>query len=201
MVEAAKRDDARWTVEAFVAWLDDGHGGDDRWELVDGAPRMMTRPTLRHQTVVLNAGRALRERLRGGPCRPFIDAMVETGEDRTRVPDVTVDCGSPDLSTRFADEPTVVIEVLSPSTREFDQFDKHVELRGVASVRHVVLIDSERVRAAVWTRVEPGEGDRGGDWKRQQAFDLDASLALTAVGCELPMAELYEDTGLESGSP
>ena len=192
MAEAARRETggSEWTLAAFVAWLDEGHGGDDRWELVDGAPRMVTRPTLRHQTVMFNAGRSLRERLCGGPCQVFLDAVVETLPDQARVPDVTVDCGSPDLSTRFADRPTVVVEVLSPSTRDFDRYDKHHEFRALPAVEHIVLIDAERVRAAVWTRTQGG-------WKREEAFDLDGGLALPAIGCELPMAELYEDAGLD----
>lgn len=190
MAEAARRDE-RWTMAAFVAWLDDGHGGDDRWELVDGAPRMMTRSTLRHQTVVGNVWRALGQRLRGGPCRPFIDAVIETLPDQARVPDVTVDCGKSDLSTRFADEPTVAIEVLSPSTRDYDEYDKHAEFRAVPSIRHIVLVDPDRVGAAVWTRGEDG-------WTRAEAHDLDATLALPAIGCDLPLAELYEDAGLEA---
>lgn len=189
MAEAARRDE-RWTMAAFVVWLDDGHGGDDRWELVDGAPRMMTRPTLRHQTVSFNVARSLRERLRGSPCQAFMDAVVETLPDQARVPDVTVDCGKPDLSTRFADEPTVVVEVLSPSTRDYDEYDKHAEFRAVPSVRHIVLIDPDRVGAAVWTRGEEG-------WTRAEAHDLGATLALPAIGCDLPLAELYEDAGLE----
>ena len=115
---------------------------------------------------------------------------METLPDRARVPDVTVDCGSPDLSIRFADRPTVVVEVLSPSTRDFDRYDRHHEFRALAAVEHIGLIDAERVRAAVWTRAADG-------WRREEAFDLEGALALPAIGCELPMAELYEDAGLD----
>ena len=188
MAEALR--ERRWTTDEFFAWLEDGHGGDDRWELVDGEPRMMVRPVARHGLVVGNMMRVLGNKLRGGPCRPFGgDFGVTTREDQVRYPDVVVDCGPRDMEDRLARDARVVIEVLSPSTRDFDSFAKLDEYRGVNAVRHVVLIDPNRVDVWLWSRGEDG-------WSETRHTDHDGTLDLPAIGIDLPMSEIYEDVEL-----
>ena len=189
MAEAALDD--RWTTETVLAWLADGHGGEHRWELVDGQPTMMAPPVARHSIVVGNVAGMLRERLRGGPCRPFTgDFGIETRIDQLRLPDVLVDCGPRHMDESVARDPKVAFEVLSPSTRTFDAVEKMDEYRGVPALAHLVVIDPTRVDVAVWTR----EGD---GWAYERLTDPDASITLAALDVGLPLAEVYEDVTFE----
>ena len=194
MVEAATK--RRWTKEDFFAWLDEGHGGDYRWELVDGGPKaitygepphMMANPSVEHGIVVGNLSRMLGNLLRGGPCRPFTgDYATETFDNQLRLPDVLVDCGDRRRGERSARSPTVVLEVLSPSTRGTDTFAKLEEYKRVETIGNIVIMEPLVPDIAVWTR----EGD---GWAYARITDPDASLELSALGVSLPLAEIYED--------
>ena len=189
MAEAVVRE--RWTTQSFLAWLADGHGGENRWELVDGRPTMMAPPVARHSIVVGNVAGMLRERLRGGPCRPFTgDFGVETRPDQLRLPDVLVDCGPRDMDQSIASDPKVAFEVLSPSTRAFDTVDKLEEYKGVAALHHLVVIDPMRMDVALWTR-------DGGGWAYERLTEPDDTLRLPTLDAELPLAGIYEDVTFE----
>lgn len=174
-----------WTVDAFLEWQ---ASQECRYELVDGFPlKMMTGATRRHDLVVVNVLVALRTRLRNGPCVPFTaDGAVETRPGQIRRPDVGVDCGPTDPDARIASEPTVVFEVLSPSTRDFDRLRKIGEYKSMPFLRHIVLMEQDRAHAVVWSRIGRT------DWEEQVIEGLDACLPLPGIGTELLMQELYD---------
>lgn len=185
MAEAARRHG--WTEEDFFAWLDEGHGGEHRWELLDGAPKMMVRPAVEHGIVVNKLTRRLGNRLAGTPCLPFGgDYCVRVAADRLRVPDVLVDCGERVRGETVARNPTVVFEVLSPSTRGVDSYMKLEEYKRVAAIQHIVIVEPLQPDIAVWSR--DGDG-----WAYARITDPDAVLPLTALNVDLPLAEIYED--------
>ncbi|GLK80696.1 Uma2 family endonuclease [Methylopila turkensis] len=187
----------RMTVEEFFAWEETQ---EESHELVDGVPvlrgewirfgdewTMMSGASQRHDQIVVNVIIALGTRLRGRECRAFSpDMSVRTSARRIRRPDSGVDCGPRVDRSTMASEPKVVVEVLSPSTRDFDMFQKLDEYRAVGSIDHVVLIDPNDPQAAVWTRGADG-------WEQTELRGLEVSAELTAVGLSLPLAEVYED--------
>lgn len=173
----------RWTEAEFLAWLPDQDG---RHELVDGAPQAMTGGSQRHNLIAMNTYEALRAQLRGGPCRPSpFNTAVRIPLGNLRYPDVTVDCGPFQPDAFVASEPTLVVEVLSPSTRAFDQTQKLEEYRSVASMRHVLVLDPDAPRARLHSRAD----ESGWDWF--VAFGADASVALPGLGIALPLGALY----------
>ena len=131
----------------------------DRYELVDGRPCKLTRASNLHDDIVVNLVSALRQKLRGSGCRPFTgDGSVETRPGQIRRPDVGVDCGSriPDAMT--AARPKLIIEVLSPNSRDTDAFNKLDEYKGAASMDYVILIEPNEAWAAVWSKDEMTAG-------------------------------------------
>lgn len=184
----------RMTADEFLLWNLDQP---ERWELVDGAPvkkfdngpAMMAGASERHDQIVVNVISGLRARLRGGPCRvKSADQAARMSRGNIRFPDVTVDCGARQPDSYESIEPTVVFEVLSPSTRRFDLLRKADEYRALPSLRHVVLLEPDRPEALVWTRA-PDQ-----DWTLPETVEgLAGEVALSAVGVSLPMAEVYED--------
>jgi Uma2 family endonuclease len=118
------------TVEEFYQWQLDQ---DERYELVEGVPvplRAMTGASNVHDVILVNCIIELGNRLRGKPCRvASADTALRTSIRSARRPDVTVDCAAPEKNSYEARRPTVVVEVLSPSTRKIDRFTKLEEYR------------------------------------------------------------------------
>ena len=181
----------RFTVEEFFDWQE---GQDEKYELVDGIPqklRMMAGASNGHDDVVVNIIVALGTRLRGSGCRPFTsDGSVETLGARIRRPDVGIDCGPRVPGSRRAENPVVVFEVFSPSTRSVDLLKRHEEYRALPGLRHIVYLEPERAEAMVWSR-EAGEA-----WALEVIEGLDGTIALPAVGVSLPMADVYDGVPL-----
>ena len=173
------------TAEEFLAWDLENEG---KHELVDGlVVRMMSGAKDVHDVITVNVISELRQRLRGGDCRPFTDdKAVRTAINRVRRPDVTIDCGPRDRNDLEAASPCVVFEVLSPSTRVIDMMGKLDEYRHVDTIEHVVLIDPDRCDVQVWSR-------EGSNWTSERLRDLEATLRLQAVDADLPLAAIYED--------
>lgn len=114
MSEAARR---KMTADEFYAWVRTQTEG--RYELVDGEPVMMAGAINRHDRVMRNAMRHLGNHLDGHPCQPFsneIYIVIPAGNRRQA--DGGVDCGTPDELSMDADRPTMVLQVLSPTTRQ-----------------------------------------------------------------------------------
>ena len=135
----------KMTVEEFFEWQ---QGQDRNYELVDGVPVMsvkaMTGATDTHDRVTVNAIAVLWNQLRGKPCRPkTTDTSVRTIRG-TRRPDVTVECGRPDPKSMAADDPRLVIEVLSPSTTRYDRFQKLAEYQAHPAIQVILLVDTEK---------------------------------------------------------
>ena len=181
------------SVEEFLDWH---QYQEERYELVQGTPvRMMTGARQDHNLVKANVSFALMRRLRGGGCRTTSsDTAVRTTPDQIRYPDVVVDCGAVDLDALAASEPRLVVEVASPSTRDFDLAAKLDEYRETASIAYVLLIEPAVVDVTLHARGEAG-------WVRTQYLFLDAVIELPALGIALPMAEVYEDVSPEPRAP
>jgi len=174
-----------WTVEQFFDWQ---ARQPDRYELVGGFPvRMMAGARNVHDDIVVNLLAELRTRLRGSGCRPFTgDSSIETIPGQIRRPDAGVDCGRRDPDGLKAALPRMVAEVLSPTTRDFDTYEKRAEYQQVGSLDYIVYVDPNVAYVDVWSR----EADRG--WVHAVVEGLHASVELPAIGVTLPMAEIYD---------
>ena len=103
---------------------------DEKWELINGEPVMMAGANQRHQDIAANTLTSLHTQLRGKKCRPTAaDTGVPTINGTIRYPDIVVDCGKRDDQSMRATAPTLVIEILSPSTRGFDSHKKVMEYK------------------------------------------------------------------------
>jgi len=182
MSEPAQR---RWTVEEFFAWQKDQPF---RYELVGGFPvRLMAGATNVHDDIVVNLIAELREQLRGGGRRPFTgDGSIETRPGQIRRPDAGIDCGRRDPNATMAAEPRMVAEILSPSTRDFDTFEKLEEYKAVASLDYLLVIEPNAPEVVMWSRA----ADR--TWERRLVQGLDQELDMPDVGVRLAMSAVYD---------
>jgi Uma2 family endonuclease len=106
------------------------------------------------------------------------------------VPDVVVACGGTQMEDGEHDtmlNPAVVIEILSPSTANYDRTEKWAMYRRIPTLRDYLLVSQNEPRVERYTRY----GDQG-LWLFGETAGLDASIDLESVGCVLRMAEIYE---------
>ena len=114
------------------------------------------------------------------------NTALRTAPRTARRPNVSVDCAPPRAASYEAHRPTVVIEVLSPSTRKIDRFTKLEEYRRHPSLRHILLIDPDAVAAKLYSR--PDEGA----WSDVDLIGSDAVIEFSAIEVALPLGALYE---------
>ena len=110
--------------------------------------------------------------------------------DRTTFADVTVVCGAPtidpaDRTRQTVLNPSVLIEVLSPSTASDDRGPKLDCYKTIGSVRAVVLVAQDEPSVVIH------ELRADGTWS--QASYADGAVPLPAIGCSLSLTEIYED--------
>ena len=170
------------TVAEFLAWEE---GQDGRWEFDGFEPVAMVGGTLAHNLIGVNVCTELRQRLRGGPCRVFMEGVKVEVAGSVRYPDVLVACGPFVNAATVAENPVVVFEVLSPSTAGTDIVVKNEEYRATASIRRYVILMQDRMGATVQER-------RGEDWLATSLTEADAVLEMPEIGVSLPLAALYE---------
>lgn len=175
----------------YSEYLDADEASDEKLEYVDGQAVAMTRGTLNHATVIQNASFELRKVLEGRPCRAFaadFRLWIPLFE-RARFPDGMVVCGEPEYDdpedpTALLN-PSVVIEVLSPSTEGSDRGVKATEYRSLPSVQHLVFLDPRTRHAEVLSRTEDA-------WILRDV-PADGTLELPAIGVKLPAEVFWRD--------
>lgn len=150
-----------------------------------------------HNRIAMQVAGELYVAMAGGPCRPVgSDQRVRVREaELSCYPDVTVICGEDEVDPLDGDalvNPTVVVEVLSPSTEAYDRGDKFAALRRLPSLRHFVLLHQSRREAEVFTRQEDGS------WRLSFHHDR-VTLDEPAVTIELE--RVYAGVELEPSRP
>ena len=178
----------RMTPEQFYAWQE---AMDERYELVDGYPvKMMTGASRRHDQIVVNILTLFGNQLRGTDCRPFTaDTVVTTRGDTRRRPDMGVECGPLRDADYSSNQPKLVVEVLSPSTREFDLFNKIAEYKSMDSLDYILFIEPHQPQIFLWSR----DGDRV--WSDSLTEGLDSIVEIPGLGVRLKLGDVYDGLG------
>jgi Uma2 family endonuclease len=144
-----------------------------------------------HNLIVWNLATELGVQLRKRPCRAYVADM------RVRVsatglytyPDITAVCGDPQFLDENRDtllNPSLIVEVLSPSTEAYNRVRKFKHYRSVESVIEYLLVASESISTELYTRQSDGR------WLLTAADHLEDSLDLQSVGVHVALADLYE---------
>lgn len=184
----------RFDAPAYLDWEKQQA---QKHEYLDGEVFAMAGASDAHVTLALNLAVALRAHLRGGPCSVFISDMklrVEA-DNAYFYPDVFVTCDPADRAqAQHKSAPTLVAEMLSPSTSAYDRGAKFAAYRKLPSLREYVLIDPERSSVDLFRRNEDGQ------WVLFPHEASDDLLELASVGLSLPLAQLYEDVEFQARS-
>jgi Uma2 family endonuclease len=166
----------------------DGH----RHEYIDGNVISMAGASLTHNRIVANLVRTLGNALigAGDACEVVSqDLRVRTSDEGLYAyPDVVVVCGEPELADEQGDvllNPTLLVEVLSSSTRDYDRGEKYERYRTLASLREYVTIEQRT------PHVEHHARRADGGWLLTETRDLGATVRLASIGATITLADIY----------
>src|SRR5262249_9165559 len=122
-----------------------------RSEYYNGRMYAMSGGSLRHARIILNLGGELRAALKGGPCSATVsDLRLRVAPDGLYTyPDIVVCCGEPQLADGYSDmilNPTLIVEVLSPSTEAYDRGFKSAQYREIESLQEYGFVSQSEAR-------------------------------------------------------
>jgi Uma2 family endonuclease len=145
-----------------------------------------------HNVLTVNVSGELRSQLRGRPCRSYAaDMRVKVSASGLYTyPDVVAVCGERHFDDDMRDtlvNPTMIVEVLSPSTELYDRGKKFEMYSRIESLTDYVLVSQDRPRVEHYMR----QGDR--KWLLSVADDLQAVLTIASVDCAISLADIYEN--------
>jgi Uma2 family endonuclease len=149
---------------------------------------MLTGASAAHSRIKSNVQAALDSALREGPCSAYIDDLKVISASAVTYPDVLVICRLLAPDDDRVPDPTVVVEVLSPTTETHDRIRKWREYQTIASLRHFVLVAQSERRVEVYTR-EPG------GWQLVVIEPPEDEVALKAVRANLSLEAIYRNSG------
>ncbi len=176
----------RLTPQDYLAWEAEQAW---RYAYVAGEVFAMTGGTIPHNQIALNLAAALKAHLRGRGCLVAIaDVKVEISERGPyHYPDVMVSCDPRDRQAlQFICHPSLIVEVLSPSTASYDRGDKFEHYRQLPALHEYLLIDSTQIAVTRYRRLAARHWDL-------HTYLADEAIELASVGWQVPVALLYED--------
>jgi Uma2 family endonuclease len=159
-------------------------------EFLDGETFAMSGASRRHNLIGLNVASDLRAQLRQRPCEVYASDM------RVRVaatglyayPDVVVVCAAPEFEDAELDtllNPTLLVEVLSPSTADYDRGGKFEHYRALPSLSEYLLVAQDRPHLAHYVR------QADSSWLLSEVEGRAGTMVLPSVGCSLSLSEVY----------
>jgi Uma2 family endonuclease len=162
----------------------------EKWELIGGRlVRLMVGARWEHHFIVRNITFEFTGRLRNAmsSCDVFSETfwLKERFMDLAVFPDVMVRCG-PRLDPNLIaiNDPVVLVEVTGPGSASRDRVEKDILYRQLPSLQHYVIVERDVARVDVTDR-------HGESWALRRAEGLDETVALPALGIELPLGGIY----------
>jgi Uma2 family endonuclease len=173
------------TVEDYLAAEE---ASEVRHEYLGGLVYAMAGETRAHNQITGNLYLAIRQHLKGGPCKLYMSDIrvnLSLREDAYYCyPDLVVTCDPRDTDPRFIRHPKLIIEVMSPSTERVDKREKFFAYTTMESLEEYVLI-AQTTREVTLFR-------RGNGWRSEKVSGPDAQLTLASLQLALPLTGVYE---------
>jgi Uma2 family endonuclease len=165
----------------------------DKHEFYHGEVFAMAGASPEHSLITANVIREFGNRLKGSPCRVY-DSNLRIRIPRTSLysyPDASVVCRPTEFDPLDARRetilnPTVLIEVLSPSTEAYDRGTKFENYQQIDALREYVLVSQMAPRVEIYLRQPDGT------WLYAATAGLDALSRLASLKIEVPLREIYD---------
>jgi Uma2 family endonuclease len=175
-----------FTVEDY---LRDEVGRETRHEYLGGTVHAMAGANRRHNEIISSIFAVLRPQLKSGTCKAYIEAVklhIKTSlAEYFYYPDVMVGCDPADNHEYYLESPSILFEVLSPSTESIDRREKLLAYQTIPSLEHYVIVAQEE-RRVEWLQRE------GNSWKVLVLTQPEERLEFPGQKASLTLAEIYE---------
>jgi len=164
---------------------------DEKHEYVDGEIYAMTGGSPEHNAIGAALIGLLFTQLRKRPCNVYTsDQRVKVSARQYYYPDVTVVCGTPDFESQRGGvsltNPTVIIEVLSPSTEHYDRWTKAAYYAALPSLQDYLFVAQDQMSVELYSRNPEGA------WIFKLATEKEMTLQIPSIDCTLTLADIYE---------
>ena len=159
-------------------------------EFHDGEMFPIEAVTYEHSIISVKVGASLDKRLKGSACAVAASLRVRVSPSKYLIPDQSVICGGPEFADKQRDtitNPKVILEILSPSTADYDYGHKFKLYRRLATFEEYLLISQDE---ALVERYRKSAEDR---WILSIHMGLDAVVPIESLSISLPLVEIYED--------
>lgn len=180
------------TIEEYLEFE---QTAEEKHEYYKGEIFAMSGSKVPHNTIAMNLSGILVQKLKGKSCRPYnSDQRIYIPQNSLfTYPDISIICGK--AETKDNDDwnilnPTVIIEVLSKSTRDYDMGGKFVLYRDIPSLKEYILVDSESLNIYAF-RI-----NAGGHWELQEYKQIEDVLPIKVLDLTIPLVEIYEEVSL-----
>jgi Uma2 family endonuclease len=177
------------TAEEYLAWEEKQETKHEFYQGIVYEVYAVTGARDAHVAVSLNIASLLKTHLRGKPCRVYIaDMRLKLAEaDDYFYPDVFVTCDERDGASEYhKSHPKLIVEVLSPSTADYDRGEKFAAYRRIAELQEYAVVDATRFAVDLFRK------DETGHWVLWPSDGLE-SVEFASIGLTAAMAELFED--------
>ncbi len=166
----------------------------------DGHMYAMSGGSLRHAIVIAGMVRELGNALKNRPCTVASnDLRLRVGSGRLYTyPDVIVFCGTAKLADQHEDillNPTVIVEVLSPSTERYDRGIKWTQYRTIESLQEYALVSQTEPRVEMFRR------QGGGQWLFTEFVGLEATCRFESLDCAVALIDVYRGISFGDEQP
>ena len=163
---------------------------DTKHEYLDGTVHAMAGATLQHNDIAGNCFAFLHGQLRGKPCQPYNSdtkvRIVFPNRARFYYPDAMVVCQSNPRTDHFQNQPVVIIEVLSDSTRRTDIGEKCAAYLTIPSLKVLLFVEPDAPSVTLHRRQPDGE------FGIELHSGIEAVIPLPEIEASLPLADVYE---------
>jgi Uma2 family endonuclease len=180
----------KYTIEEY---LEMENAAAEKHEYYQGEIFDMSGTKFEHNKVTSNLHYRLRQKLSGKPCQPYGSDLRIHIERNTlfTYPDISVICGEPiflNNDNMNLLNPTIIFEVLSPSTKNYDRGEKFRLYRDIPTLKEYIIIDPEAIIVEAYTINIPG------NWELKEYKAINENLQLKSIQTSLEIAEIYEGT-------
>ena len=183
----------KMSIEEYLAFE---NGASEKHEYYQGEVFAMSGAKLTHNEIVMNTATTVKQFLKGKTCKPYNSDQRIYIEKNTlfTYPDISIFCDG--VITLNNDEmnavnPSVIIEVLSPGTKDYNRGMKFKLYRDIDSLNEYILIDSESIN------VEAFAINQNGFWELREYKNIHETLLIQTIQMEIPVSSLYEGTKLQ----
>lgn len=192
MINEVQEPALKYNYLAAPEYLEMERSSEQKHELHHGTVITMTGASLKHNQIVSNLISEIGSFLKGKSCTVYpsdLRTKVPTLDTFT-YPDVSIVCGKPNLMDEHFDtllNPSVIIEVLSPSTEKYDRGNKFFYYMQISSLKEYVMISSTEIY------IQVARKQNHSVWEFEEITNADGALFLNTINYNISLKDIYHN--------